>query len=174
MKRVIFLTVGCLGLIALEGCKEKTPNRDYIPVIKQRVFLLQQAIKERSKVALDSLLTEEFASISGADSVVQFSYGADPDFQFDRFGRTEIFYTDARARVDGNIVGVDGRILKGDDPDLRAPGGSVVAEKDRPDVRKPGFGRHAKVIQQPSACHKLKKRLLVRALFYLPICPDHR
>ncbi len=112
MKRVIFLAVGCLSLIALEGCKEKTPNRDYIPVIKQRVFLLQQAIKERSKVALDSLLTEEFASNSGADSVVQFSYGADPDFQFDRFGRTEIFYTDARARVDGNIVGVDGRILK--------------------------------------------------------------
>ena len=112
MKRVIFLAVGCLGLITLEGCKEKTPNRDYIPVIKQRVFLLQQAIKERSKVALDSLLTDEYASVSGADSVVQFSYGADPGFQFDRFGRTEIFYTDARARVDGNIVGVDGRILK--------------------------------------------------------------
>ncbi|MCM2271152.1 MAG: hypothetical protein NDJ18_01170 [candidate division Zixibacteria bacterium] len=112
MKRVIFLTLGCLGLIAFEGCKEKTPNRDYIPVIKQRVYLLQQAIKERSKVALDSLLTDEYASVSGADSVVQFSYGADPNFQFDRFGRTEIFYTDSRARVDGNIVGVDGRILK--------------------------------------------------------------
>lgn len=112
MRKLLAVTVVCLGIIVVSGCKEKTPNRDYIPVIKQRVYLLQQAIKERSKGALDSLLTDEYASISGADSVVQFSNGEDPNFQFDRFGRTEIFYTDSRARVDGNIVGVDGRILK--------------------------------------------------------------
>ena len=112
MKRIIFLSTLLLLALSVPGCKEKTPNRNYIPVIKQRVFVLQQAIKDRSKTALDSLLTEEYRSRSGADSVVQFSYGEDPTFQFDHFGRAEIFYTDSRARVDGNVVGVDGRILK--------------------------------------------------------------
>lgn len=112
MKRIIFLSSLLLVALLVPGCKEKTPNRNYIPVIKQRVFVLQQAIKDRSKTALDSLLTEEYRSRSGADSVVQFSYGEDPTFQFDHFGGAEIFYTDSRARVDGNVVGVDGRILK--------------------------------------------------------------
>lgn len=112
MKRIIFLSSLLLVALLVPGCKEKTPNRNYISVIKQRVFVLQQAIKDRSKIALDSLLTEEYASRAGADSVVQFSYGEDPTFQFDHFGRVEIFYTDSRARVDGNVVGVDGRILK--------------------------------------------------------------
>lgn len=96
----------------LTGCKEKTPNRDFFPVIKQRVFLLQEAIRNRTATGLDSLLAPDYAERGGADSVVQFAYGEDPKFQFARFGETEIFYTDERARVDGVIVGEDGQVLR--------------------------------------------------------------
>ncbi|MBK7143553.1 MAG: hypothetical protein IPH75_15930 [bacterium] len=111
MKRItwLLLAVGLIGIAP--GCKDKTPNRDYIPVIKKQVFLLQEAIKTRSRISLDSLLTVEYAANAGADSVVQFAYGDKPEFQFDRFGRVEIFYTDSRARVDGQIVGADGSVL---------------------------------------------------------------
>jgi hypothetical protein len=112
MKRIAAPTAIALLMVLAIGCKEKTPNRDFIPVLKKKVFLLQEAIKTRSRVALDTLLTNEYASNSGADSVVQFAYGDEPGFEFDRFGRTEIFYTDSRARVDGQIVGVDGTVLK--------------------------------------------------------------
>ena len=105
-------SIACLLLLfALAGCKDKTPNRDFIPVLKKKVFLLQEAIKSRNRLALDSLLTAEYATRSGADSVVQFAYGSDPEFQFERFGRVEIFYTDSRARADGQIVGKDGSVL---------------------------------------------------------------
>ncbi len=111
MTKFAWMLIATLALTIIAGCKDKTPNRDYIPVLKKRVFLLQEAIKTRSRVALDSLLTTEYAVNSGADSVVQFAYGDKPEFQFERFGRVEIFYTDSRARVDGQIVGQDGSVL---------------------------------------------------------------
>lgn len=115
MKRyaVRIVAVACLcGVMLVLACKEKTPNRDFFPVIKQRVFLLQEAIRTRTKAGLDSLLSSDYAARGGADSVVQFAYGDDPDFQFARIGEAEIFYTDERARVDGVIVGEDGRALR--------------------------------------------------------------
>ena len=111
-----FRLAGAICLISMLavawGCREKTPSRDYIPVIKERIFAVQEAIKARGKNAIDSLLTEDYAAGGGADSLVQFVNGADPTFAFERFAHTEIYYTNDRARVDCVIMGQDNRWLR--------------------------------------------------------------
>ena len=101
-----------MTIIVGAGCREKSPSRDYIPVIKQRIYVVQEAIKSRGKNAIDSLLTEDFAASGGADSLVQFANGADPNFAFARFANTEIFYTNDKARVDCVIMGENGLRLR--------------------------------------------------------------
>lgn len=100
------------ALAAIWSCREKSPSRDYIPIIRQRVYEVQEAIKSRGRNAIDSLLTEEYAAAGGADSLVQFANGSDPAFAFSRFTHTEIYYTNDKARVDCLIVGQDNRSLK--------------------------------------------------------------
>jgi hypothetical protein len=97
---------------AVWSCREKTPSRDYIPVIKERIFVVQEAIKSRGKNAIDSLLAPDYAEAGGADSLVQFVNGADPSFAFERFAHTEIYYTNHKARVDCVIMGQDNRRLR--------------------------------------------------------------
>lgn len=99
-------------LCAGPGCREKSPSRDYIPIIKQRIYAVQEAIKSRGKNAIDSLLTSDYAAGGGADSLVQFANGSDPTFAFGRFAHTEIYYTNDKARVDCVIVGQDNRNLR--------------------------------------------------------------
>lgn len=99
-------------VIAAAGCREKSPSRDYIPIIKQRIYVVQEAIKSRGKNAIDSLLTTEYAASGGADSLVQFANGSEPGFVFARFANTEIYYTNDKARVDCIIVGENGLRLR--------------------------------------------------------------
>jgi len=104
------LTLSAL-LVSILGCSEKLPDRDYIPILKDRVYRVQEAVKSRGKNAIDSLLTESYADDGGADSLVQFVYGTDPTFEFERFAKTEILFTNDLARVDCLISGKDGRTL---------------------------------------------------------------
>ncbi|PWB68212.1 hypothetical protein C3F09_12175 [candidate division GN15 bacterium] len=99
-------------LTAVWSCREKSPSRDYIPIIKQRVYEVQEAIKSRGRNAIDSLLTQDYAAAGGADSLVQFTNGSDPTFVFNRFAHTEIYYTNDKARVDCLIMGKDSRNLR--------------------------------------------------------------
>lgn len=94
------------------SCREKAPSRDYIPVIKERIYAVQEAIKSRGRNAIDSLLTADYAAAGGADSLVQFANGSDPTFAFGRFAHTEIYYTNDKARVDCVIMGQDKRSLR--------------------------------------------------------------
>lgn len=98
--------------MAAAGCREKSPSRDYIPVIKQRIYVVQEAIKSRGRNAIDSLLTSEYANSGGADSLVQFANGTEPGFVFARFANTEIYYTNDKARVDCIIVGENNQRLR--------------------------------------------------------------
>jgi len=96
----------CLPVVlALLSCQEKTPNRDYIPILKERVYLVQQAVKNRDAAALDSLLTDDMKGEGcNADSLVRFVAGSDGRFRFDRFANCEIYYNDDKARADCDVV----------------------------------------------------------------------
>ncbi len=111
-RRIVCVIVLAIALSAAWSCREKSPSRDYIPIIKQRIYVVQEAIKSRGKNAIDSLLTEEYAAAGGADSLVRFANGSDPTFAFSRFAHTEIYYTNDKARVDCAIVGQDNRSLR--------------------------------------------------------------
>jgi len=111
--RLSAVVIGLGAMVVVgAGCREKSPSRDYIPVIKQRIYVVQEAIKSRGRNAIDSLLTVEYAAAGGADSLVQFANGTDPSFSFARFANTEIYYTNDKARVDCIIVGENGLRLR--------------------------------------------------------------
>jgi hypothetical protein len=110
MKLCLPATLSVVVIAAALGCREKTPNRDYIPILKQRVYLLQQAVKERDAVALDSLLSPDLKeSAAGADSLVKFVTAPSDSFPFARFADCEIYYNDNRARADCDIVDAQGK-----------------------------------------------------------------
>jgi hypothetical protein len=110
MKHNLIAALPVAALMLVVGCGEKTPNRDYIPVIKDRVFLLQEAVKNRDAMALDSLMARDLKeSNSGADSLVKFVTGPDGSFPFARFANCEIYYNDNRARADCTIMDAEGK-----------------------------------------------------------------
>jgi hypothetical protein len=89
------------AVIQLSGCTEKTPSRDHIPLLKERIYSLQEAVKDRNRPAMDSLLSPEILSIDqSSDSLLRFVYGADGQFPFERFGDCEIIYTNNIAHID--------------------------------------------------------------------------
>ena len=79
-----------LLLTCLIGCKEKTLNRDYIPEIKNQLYKLQQAVKQKNRAAIDSLLSVDMLKKKlTSDSLLQFVYNI-PErydaFEFEQFG----------------------------------------------------------------------------------------
>ncbi|MEW5993804.1 MAG: hypothetical protein AB1744_05335 [Candidatus Zixiibacteriota bacterium] len=83
------------------SCSEETPPREHIPVLKQQVYRLQEAVKARDGAAIDSLLSPEILSVKqSSDSLLRFVYGPEDDFAFERFGDCEIVYTADMARID--------------------------------------------------------------------------
>ncbi len=99
-------------VIVCAGCKEKTPNRDYFPQIKEQIVKLQDAVKKRDRAPVEALLTPDYVSRGGADSVVQFSFGDRPGFAFAAYSKAIILYTNDRARVDCVVVDSAGQALR--------------------------------------------------------------
>ena len=97
-----FISMTLLTALLVLSCGDKqTVSRDHIPVIKERFYTLQEAVKDRDTVALDSLVSDDMLDDDlSFDSLFRFVYGADGAFAFDRFGEYEIFYTNRKARVD--------------------------------------------------------------------------
>jgi hypothetical protein len=92
------------------GCSEETPSRDHIPILKEKVYLLQQAVKEKNRAAIDSLLSPKILSYQqSSDSLLSFVYGPDDRFAFEQFGNCEIAYTSNRARIDCFVMDSTGR-----------------------------------------------------------------
>ena len=105
----ILVVLVSLALLAA-GCSEETPSRDHIPLLKERVYLLQQAVKEKNRAAIDSLLSPKILSYQqGSDSLFSFVYGSDNRFVFERFGNCEIIYTSDKARIDCFVMDSTGR-----------------------------------------------------------------
>ncbi len=96
-----------LGLMAVGftlvsvSCSNKAPNRTYIPVIKDRLYLVQEALRTRNSVGLDSLVSEELKEDTASfRNMIELIYGREGDFTFQRFGDCEIVYDDNAARAD--------------------------------------------------------------------------
>ena len=105
----VLVVLVSLALLAA-GCNEKTPSRDHIPLLKERVYLLQQAVKGKNHAAIDSLLSPKILSYrQGSDSLLSFVYGPDDRFAFERFGNCEIIYTSDKARIDCFVMDGTGR-----------------------------------------------------------------
>ncbi|RKX22221.1 MAG: hypothetical protein DRP35_02475 [Candidatus Zixiibacteriota bacterium] len=107
MKRIILVTL-ILLLASWSGCKEKTPSRDYIPEIKNQLFKLQQAVKQKNRAAIDSLLSVEMLDEKlTSDSLLQFVYNI-PErydaFEFEQFGGANIIYSFDIAQIDCFIM----------------------------------------------------------------------
>jgi hypothetical protein len=94
------LTTGAI-IILLAGCGVKTPSRDHIPILKERLYELQLAVADKDRAAIDSLLSVKMLDIDqSSDSLLSFVYGPGGDFAFEHFGNYDIAYTQDKARID--------------------------------------------------------------------------
>ena len=96
---------------AMWGCEfKKNVSSDEIPFIKESVHALEQVIKARSTVYLDSLLSEEAAEQGTTpEGVLDFVY-ADGLTEFAGFSQRKIFFRGNAARVDCMITGPEGPV----------------------------------------------------------------
>jgi len=91
-----------IALLVASCGPEKTPDRNQIPIIKGRVYDLQEAVKAKDRAGIDSLLSVQILDLGlSSDSLLNFVYNFDGAyFPFERFGDYRIFYTHNIARVD--------------------------------------------------------------------------
>lgn len=76
------------------GCSEETPKRNHGPVIKEKLYSLQEAVKEKNLASIDSLLSPKILDNNeSSDSLINFIYGPNDDFAFSQFGSAEVIYT---------------------------------------------------------------------------------
>ncbi|UCG62128.1 MAG: hypothetical protein JSV52_02235 [Candidatus Zixiibacteriota bacterium] len=101
----ITLVLLMVALLLLPGCEQKSPKRDQIPLLRAKLLALQNAVHERDRAAVDSLLSVKIVSKhQGSDSLLAFVYGPEGSFAFERFGNYNIVYTSDKARVECFIM----------------------------------------------------------------------
>jgi len=67
--------------------EEELPSREQIPVLRGRLFALQQALSEQNRGAIDSLLSVDILEFhQDSDSLVRLVYGADGNYPFRQLG----------------------------------------------------------------------------------------
>ena len=109
MKRIIAIILTTGLALAAVSCKEKTVSRDHYPHIKAQVFVLQEAVLERNRAAIDSVLSVRILdNDQNSDSLLAFVYGPHGDYPFRAFADARIVYTDDKARVDCAITDTAG------------------------------------------------------------------
>lgn len=80
---------------------ERTPSRDHIPFIKERLSRLQEGVKNQNTAAIDSLLSVDILKKNqSSDSLLGLVYGPGRAFAFESFGQPVIVYTDEVAQVE--------------------------------------------------------------------------
>ncbi len=97
-----YLTGLLASLLILGSCAEKKPPaRNHIPILKARLFSLQEAVETQNRAAIDSLLSVQILDNNqNSDSLLRFAYGPDGGFEFRQFAVGEITYTNDNARID--------------------------------------------------------------------------
>lgn len=109
MKRKITISV-CMALIAfvLSAC-DRGPklSREEIPSIKVSIYALEQVLKAKNTIYLDSLLSSDASQIgTSPETILNFIYGKGPE-EFTGFTGKQIIFRGDAARVDCNINGPD-------------------------------------------------------------------
>lgn len=105
MKLSSWIALVAVASIVLAACEKKSPKRDQIPVLKNRLYELQTAVKDRNAAAIDSLLSVKIISKEqSSDSLLSLVYGPGRDFAFERFGNYNILYTTDKARIECYIM----------------------------------------------------------------------
>ena len=102
IKKSFILVLSVTAIFLYAGCGQKKVNRDYIPIIKENLYKLQVAVKDKNLAQIDSLLSVERNQSS--DSLIRFVYGMDDNFNFVQFGNAEITYTNEVARIDCYVM----------------------------------------------------------------------
>ena len=101
MVRHKFLATTIILIFSLLACDAEPPPQEHFPLIKEKLLALQDAVRDKDMAALDSLISVEMIKIKlDKDSLINFIYGADNSYAFERFGNYEIRYTSDKARVD--------------------------------------------------------------------------
>ena len=102
MKRfVVILLIGIGVVLAWIGCDNRPPDRNQIPILKKRLFELQEAVKDKNRARIDSLLSVKILDYDqSSDSLLSFVYGPDRDFAFEQFALGEIKYGRDAAQID--------------------------------------------------------------------------
>jgi len=93
-------------LACLPGCAEQSaPSRDHIPLIKEKLSYLQNAVLAQNLAVIDSVLSVKILDIGqSSDSLLKFVYGIDYSFAFELFGEPVIIYTDKIAMVECYVM----------------------------------------------------------------------
>ncbi len=105
MYKLVCMTLLLALAATIGGCGSRSPKRDNIPVLKNQLFRLQQAVKAKNRAAIDSLLAPQILEKKqSSDSLLRFVYGPTDDFAFTQFGGADIAYTRDRARIDAYIM----------------------------------------------------------------------
>lgn len=94
------------GLL-LGGCvqEQEPPSRDHIPVLRSRLFELQEAIRSGNGRSVDSLLSVEILDEGlSRDSLLAFFNSPGDTVPFARLGNYQIFFDNNRARIECEII----------------------------------------------------------------------
>ena len=88
------------------GCGgDDLPSRDQIPVLRARLFALEQGIRDHSRAAIDSLLSVDILDVKqSSDSLLRFVYGPGDTLPFVRLGDYTIFFSREMAVIDCFIM----------------------------------------------------------------------
>ncbi|MCP4568578.1 MAG: hypothetical protein GY841_13455 [FCB group bacterium] len=108
MKRLGFTLLVIVIIAVLSACtREKQLAREELPLIKETVFALEQVIKLRSAVYIDSIVSSDAnRTILSADSLFDFIY-SDGTGEFSGFTGKRIVYRGDAARIDCFAPGPD-------------------------------------------------------------------
>jgi len=99
-------TVIVLSFALFFSCgKVKTPSRDNIPLIKERLAKLQVGVLNKNAAEIDSVLSVDILKRNeSSDSLLKLVFGPDGSFAFESFGQAVIVYTDKAAQVECYIM----------------------------------------------------------------------
>jgi hypothetical protein len=105
------LLTATIAVLVLAGCgAEELPSRDQIPILRKRVYALEEGIRQRSRASIDSLLSVDILDLKeDSDSLLKFVYGADGRFEFKGLGDYTIFFSKEIGVVDCFIMDSTGR-----------------------------------------------------------------
>ncbi|MEW5795639.1 MAG: hypothetical protein AB1772_04690 [Candidatus Zixiibacteriota bacterium] len=95
-----------LLVFLLMGCgKDELPSREQIPILHERLFVLERGLRDHNRAAIDSLLSVDILDHKqDSDSLLRYVYRPDHSFAFQKLGDYTIFFNRDLAVIDCFIM----------------------------------------------------------------------